>query len=78
MGGEAVADLAGERSAIELLKRSEGDLLGGAILNEAEAAALLSLLVEADAFISHMRHRRSWPGDQAAVDALIGRLRRAS
>lgn len=41
-------------------------------------SAIRSLLVEADSFISHMRHRGSWPGDEHEVDSLIGRLRRAS
>lgn len=36
------------------------------------------LLVEADSYISHMRHRGSWPGDDFDVDRLIGRLRKAS
>lgn len=37
-----------------------------------------SLLVEADSYISHMRHRGSWPGDDFDVDRLIGRLRDAT
>jgi hypothetical protein len=36
------------------------------------------LVVEADAFISHMLYRESWPGDRYDVERLIGRLRPAS
>lgn len=37
---------------------------------------LRSLLIEADAYISHMLHRGWWPGERWDVDRLIGRLRR--
>lgn len=73
-----MADLADERNAIALLKDGVQDIIGGAPLSAGECSALLSLIIEADSFISHMRHRRSWPGDLTEVDALIGRLRRAS
>lgn len=76
-----MADVASERDAILLLKSGAEDLVGGADLEAAECSALLSLLIEADSFISHMRHRGSWPSerhDTTEVDALIGRLRRAS
>lgn len=42
-----------------------------------ERGELRRLAVDADAFISHMRHRGNWPGDEREVDALIGRLRNA-
>jgi len=41
----------------------------------AQREELRSMLVEADSFISHMHHRRSWPGDSYEVERLIGRLR---
>ena len=84
MGGQAVASVDDERSAIAALK--DGALQPGrrqaAGLSGEECSALVSLLIEADSFISHMRHRGSWPSarddDTTEVDALIGRLRRAS
>lgn len=36
------------------------------------------LMVEADAFISHMLYRGSWPGERWDVERLIGRLRKES
>lgn len=38
---------------------------------------LRALTVEADAFISHMLYRGSWPEDRYGVERLIGRLRAA-
>lgn len=76
-----MADLAVERDAIALLKEGAQNIIGSAEPSPAECSALLSLLIEADSFISHMRHRGSWPSardDTTEVDALIGRLRRAS
>lgn len=65
--------------AVAELKRYRDDTDGTAsYLTKVEASALLSLLIEADAFISHMRYRRAWPGDSQEVDALIGKLRQAS
>lgn len=46
------------------------------LLNALEAAR--ELAVEADAFISHMLYRGSWPGERQDVERLIGRLRPAS
>lgn len=37
---------------------------------------LRALLIEADAYVSHMHHRGSWPGTSFDVERLIGRLRR--
>ena len=44
----------------------------------AESHELLrSLVVEADAYITHMVYRGSWPEDRYALDRLIARLREA-
>jgi hypothetical protein len=47
----------------------------GSLFQDAE---LRVLLVEADAYISHMLYRGSWPGERQDVERLIGRLRNAS
>ena len=39
--------------------------------------ALRALVVEADAYITHMVYRGSWPEDRYALDRLIARLREA-
>jgi hypothetical protein len=63
--------------AIAELKRYAADEHGTAsYLTKAEAAALLSLLIEADSFISHMQYRSR--SDVNDVDRLVGKLRRAS
>lgn len=38
---------------------------------------LRALVVEADAYITHMVYRGSWPEDRYALDRLIARLREA-
>ena len=69
-----------EIGAVAELKRYAADDAGTqSYLTKAEASALLSLLVEADSYISHMVYRGSWPdAGTNDVQALIGRLRRAS
>lgn len=42
---------------------------------EAEIERLRKLVVEADAFISHMLYRESWPGERYDVERLIAKLR---
>jgi hypothetical protein len=46
-----------------------------AYLAAAICGQLRPVFVEADAFISHMLYRGSWPGDRSEVERLIGRLR---
>lgn len=69
-----------EIGAVAELKRYAAEDVGTqSYLTKAEASAVLSLLVEADAYISHMVYRGSWPdAGTNDVQRLIGRLRRAS
>jgi hypothetical protein len=44
-------------------------------LSPDEVEAIRSLLIEADAFVSHMVYRGSWPEARVSVERLIGKLR---